>query len=97
MSAPRDPWERREIERVLTDKMTVAYETYRLARRAYDLYVTELPSGAQGSDGTLVSGMARSAFQRQREALAAYQKALQEFTDFVVRGIVPKSNQENNP
>ena len=89
MQASDTRWERRQTERRLAEKMNHAFNQYLEASAVFTRLVNDVPSGALQSDGVTVAQRLHVAGERQKQALKTYHRALEDFTEFVIHGIVP--------
>ena len=78
---------RARIERALLTELKRAQEIYEQRRREFGAVIAEVPSGIPQPDGQVRITNARA---DNSSALEGFTRALRDFNDFVLNGVVPE-------
>ncbi len=91
---PADKIEKREIERILAKELGDAKEASRRAEIAFNDVMASIPSGIPAPDSNLRVVQIGAEY---RCALRAYRIALERWTNFVAKGVVPDGILDAKP
>lgn len=84
---------RQEIERVLRDELHRARTAHEQAKEEFKITSAEIPSGLPHPDGVTRIANAGNA---NASALVAYARAVKEFNDFILHGIIPERLKDSD-